>query len=75
MNLLKSVMVDAIEMFGPPLIFALALLGLSGGGGLLLAEALGEYRCGTYSDMTGLETQWIFLDGCYVNTAQGWVPR
>lgn len=74
MNLLKSVMVDAIEFFGPPLIFALALLGLIGGV-LLLAETLGEYRCGAYSELTGLEAQWIFLDGCYVKTAQGWVPR
>ena len=75
MNLLKSVMVDAIEFFGPPLILVLVSLGLGVGGGLLLANALGEHRCGAYSDMTGLETQWIFLDECYVKTAQGWVPR
>jgi hypothetical protein len=33
---------------------------------------LESYKCGSYSEMTGLETKFVFVDGCYVKTDKGW---
>ena len=32
-----------------------------------------ERSCSNYSEMTGKETKWLFLDACYVNTESGWI--
>lgn len=31
-----------------------------------------SYKCESYSEITGLETKFVFVDGCYVKTDKGW---
>lgn len=32
----------------------------------LFSNYFGEYQCNNYQDITGRESEWVFMDACYV---------
>lgn len=63
-----------IDVFGPVFLFAVfAVIAFSG---LLLAvNAYKEFKCGSYAEVTGKQTQWAFMDECYIKTETGWLTK
>ena len=49
-----------------PAVFIIGGIGLAG-------NEYGKYVCRNYEQITKLETKWVTLDTCYINTPGGWL--
>lgn len=59
---------EMLVVFG---IVALAVVVLFGG--IVLASDLSNrYSCNNYEKVGGVETRYVTLDTCYINTERGW---
>lgn len=52
--------------------FFLSIVG-SVGGVLLVGDRYAAYVCATHQELTGQESRYIFLNGCYVNHRGDWL--
>lgn len=62
---------DFIDFFAPVLLFAVIIIG----GVVFLGNYWEAYRCRQYTEITGRETKWVFLDTCYIYTGDDWLRR
>ncbi len=42
---------------------------------LLSPVAMVKTECSNSSKITGLETRWMLVSGCFIKTEGGWIPR